>query len=302
MSAECAIKRLKAEGHFVVGCDVYPGEWHYEAKLCDEFVRAPYATREDDYIQFLIDTCCKYELRYIIPLTDLEIDVLNRQRLNFEDANIVLCMQSSDVLAIARDKFKLSQTFADDANVPSVPTWRLADIPIDFKYPCIAKPYNGRSSEGLIRNASREQVMALVNKDVYIVQEQLDGNVFTVDYCRNSTSGVDSSVPRQELLRNKIGAGLTVQTIADETLMKLVSYIGNKLNINGCINLEFILNNGKYYLIDINPRFSAGVAFSVLSGYNMIINHLNCFCGKTIDPQITINERIIAKKYGEIIL
>ena len=46
MSAECVIKRLKAEGHFVVGCDIYPGEWHYETKLCDAFIKAPFATQE----------------------------------------------------------------------------------------------------------------------------------------------------------------------------------------------------------------------------------------------------------------
>ena len=45
MAAECVIKRLKAEGHFVVGCDIYPGEWHYETKLCDVFVKAPFAKR-----------------------------------------------------------------------------------------------------------------------------------------------------------------------------------------------------------------------------------------------------------------
>lgn len=32
MSAECAIKHLKNAGHFVVGCDIYPQEWHYETK------------------------------------------------------------------------------------------------------------------------------------------------------------------------------------------------------------------------------------------------------------------------------
>lgn len=301
MSAECAIKRLKAEGHFVVGCDIYPGEWHYETKLCDEFVRAPFATREEEYVQFLLNICQKYELQYIIPLTDLEIDVINRQRQKFESAQIILCMQASDVLEVARDKFKLSMAFAEDEKVPSVKTYLLTKIPDDFKFPCIAKPYNGRSSEGLLRNASREQVMAIENKDVYIVQEQLSGNVFTVDYCRNATSGLDCAIPRQELLRTKNGAGLTVQTISDESLVKLVSYIGNKLNINGCVNMEFILNDGKYYLIDINPRFSAGVAFSVVSGYDMIINHMNCFLNKAIDSQISIRESIIIKRYDEVV-
>lgn len=301
MSAECAIKHLKAAGHYVVGVDIYPAEWHYETKLCDVFYQAPFATMEDKYIQFLLDTCAKHDLGYIIPLTDLEIDVINRQREKVESKGIILCMQSSDVLDVARDKYKLSSTFDDDENVPSVRTTLLTNMPEDFPFPCIAKPYNGRSSEGLLRNATREQVNAIENKEIYILQEQLSGNVFTVDYVRNAHTAHDAAVPRQELLRTKNGAGLTVQMIADPALIKLVSYIGNKLNINGCVNMEFILNNGKYYLIDINPRFSAGVAFSVVEGYDMVLNHIRCFTGEEVDPQIDIKEQIIIKKYEEVI-
>lgn len=300
MSAECAINNIKAKGHYVVGCDIYPGDWHYETKLCDAFLRAPFATKKDEYIYFLIETCKKYDLQYIIPLTDLEIDVINERRSLFAENNIILCMQSADVLEIARDKYKLSVFFANDEKVPTVRTCLLSDIPESFSFPCIAKPLNGRSSEGLIRNATREQVDTIVNKQVYILQEQLAGNVFTVDFCRSSKTGLSVAVPRKELLRTKNGAGLTVQMIPDSTLINLVSYIGDKLNINGCVNMEFILNNGHYYLIDVNPRFSAGVSFSVVEGYNMIINHIRCFYGENIDEQININEHIIIKKYQEV--
>lgn len=65
--------------------------------------------------------------------------------------------------------------------------------------------------------------------------------------------------------------------------------------------MEFILNNGKYYLIDINPRFSAGIAFTICSGYNVVLNHLRCFNNEDIDKQIDIKEQIIIKKYDEVI-
>jgi len=301
MSAECVIKRLKAKEHYVIGCDIYPKEWHYESKLCDNFVRAPYATCEDDYIQFLLDTCIRHNLNYIIPLTDLEIDVINRQRNRFDEKHIVLCMQSQEVLNIARNKYVLSQTFINDDEVPSIKTSLLTNIPDDFPFPCIAKPYNGRSSEGLLRNATREQVMAIKNKEDYIIQEQLKGNIYTVDYCRSALTRRDVAIPRQELLRTKNGAGLTIQITPDKKLTKLASHIGNALDINGCVNFEFILNNDKYYLIDVNPRFSAGIVFSFLSGYDMIINHICCFTNKDIEGPIPLKEQIIIKKYEEVI-
>ena len=301
MSAECAIKHLKDAGHFIVGCDIYPKEWHYETKLCDKFYRAPFATHEKEYIHFLLSLCEIDKLEYLIPLTDFEIDVINNSKELFEQKGITLCMQRSEILDVVRNKLKLYKTFYEDKIVPSLRTSLLSEMPFDFPLPCIAKPYNGRSSEGLIRNATEKQIVAIENKDVYIVQEQITGDIFTVDYVRYAKTGNDVAIPRKELLRTKNGAGLTIQTVSDSSLIMLASYIGNKLNINGCINMEFILNNGKYYLIDINPRFSAGIAFTICSGYNVVLNHLRCFNNEDIDKQIDIKEQIIIKKYDEVI-
>lgn len=66
--------------------------------------------------------------------------------------------------------------------------------------------------------------------------------------------------------------------------------------------MEFIQSKGKYYLIDINPRFSAGVAFSRMVGYNMVLNHLNCFIAQDIQDGILYQEQIITKRYWEEIL
>ena len=104
------------------------------------------------------------------------------------------------------------------------------------------------------------------------------------------------------MLRTKNGAGLTVKITNDPMLYDLTTYIGQTLGINGCINMEFIKHDGQYFLIDINPRFSAGIAFSQMVGYNMVINHLNCFIGKNIDSPIQIKEHILTKKYQEEIL
>lgn len=302
MSAECAIKKLKESGFYVVGCDIYPKEWHYETTLCDKFYQAPFATENKKYIQFLLDVCQEQNLNYIIPLTDLEIDVINCYRSLFYENGITLCMQSEKVLDIVRNKYKLHKYFENDDNVPSIKTCLLTDLDESMTYPCIAKPYNGRSSEGLIRNASKEQILAITDKVNYIIQEQIEGNVFTVDYCRSAKSGIACAVPRQELLRTKNGAGLTVRMSCDDNLIKLVSYIGNKLDVNGCVNMEFIKNDDRYYLIDINPRFSAGIAFSVISGYDMINNHVKCFKDEEIGGQIDIQERIVIKKYQEVLI
>ena len=125
------------------------------------------------------------------------------------------------------------------------------------------------------------------------------GNIITVDYVRNASTRESFCVPREELLRTKNGAGITVRIFSDKELVELVSHIGETININGCVNLEFIKNDGKYYLIDINPRFSAGVAFSLMAGYDMITSHVCCHTDGKIMAPVNLREQIIVKSYSE---
>lgn len=302
MSAACAITKLKEQGHTVYGCDIFPAEWHYESKLCDEIFLAPKALDTEKYIGFLLSVCERHKIDAVIPLTDLEIDVIKFRRKEFVDAGILLCMQDDGVLDIVRDKYELFRFFAHDAQVPTVQTFRMSDDGFTIQYPCVAKPCNGRSSEGLVIARDGCALKAIANPQNYIVQEFLEGNIYTVDYIRNASSGHDMSIVREELLRTKNGAGLSVRIVNDSGLQSLVSYIGGKLGINGCVNLEFIRRHGDYYLIDCNPRFSAGISFSVLSGYDMVNSHLNCFTGKDIFPAVQIQEKYMTKRYQEEIL
>lgn len=64
--------------------------------------------------------------------------------------------------------------------------------------------------------------------------------------------------------------------------------------------MEFINNEKGYYLIDINPRFSAGIAFSCKTGYDFINAHLESFMGKTIPAPVSFSEKIEVKYFVEL--
>lgn len=299
-SADCVINTLKAHGHFVVGCDIYPSEWHAVSKDCDMTYQVPFATKEKEYIDVLLCLCKNHKIEYIFPLTDLEIDVLNKYRSVFKEINVTLCIQSEECLKIARDKYAMFTLFREDTKVNVPQSVLSCRLPSDFPLPVVAKPLNGRSSEGLMRIYKQSELIALRNADNYIVQELLDGNVYTVDYVRNEQNQSDFAVPREELLRTKNGAGTTVRIVPHQQLRETVSYIGNRLNINGCVNMEFIHHDSSFYLIDINPRFSAGVAFSNFIGYDMVTAHLNCFLSNTCLPiPVNYEEQILCKRYKE---
>lgn len=298
MSALCAINNLHKAEHKVIGCDIYPKEWHYEASVCDVFRQAPYAT-SDEYIPFLIRLAKENNVDYIFPLTDLEIDVINKNRELFENEGITICMSSKKTLSVVRDKLALYEIFKDDDNVLSVPTFTFTDDLSMLEYPCVAKPRGGRSSEGLFYIQDGNQLRAIKDKPSYIIQEKVTGSICTVDYVRSPKEGASFCVPREELLRTKNGAGTTVRIFHDEQLEQLVPYIGDKLDVTGVVNMEFIKNEKGYYLIDINPRFSAGIAFSCKAGYDFVNAHLACFSGQNLPSKVPFEERIEIKYFVE---
>lgn len=307
MSALCVINQLKEQGHCVIGCDIYPPEWHYESLLCARVYQVPLAREEEAYVNALLDICAKEQIRCIIPLTDIEIDVIAKYRLYFATNHIVLCMQEDEVLHVVRNKYNLYLKLMNVDDIPSIHTYLwdchnpIKQLPI-IEYPLVAKPCNGRSSEGLMYISSPEDLALLRNKEGYIIQHCITGPVYTVDYIRNAASGKDVSIPRKELIRTKNGAGISVQMSNNHELKDLTHKLGNLLNINGCVNMEFIENENRFYLIDINPRFSAGIAYSTAIGYDLVNSHLNCFYGKDIFPPVDYKELIIIKHYQETII
>lgn len=297
-STDCVARNLKARGHRVIGCDIYPAEWHAVSKDLDKVYRAPFATHQEAYIAFLLEVCEKEHVTHLNPLTDLEIDVINRHRPMFEKLGVVLCMQSPQCLAVARDKSALTELFVGDERVHVPYSVASEELTTDFPTPAIAKPIDGRSSEGLMRNVGPEELKRLIGRPHYIIQQQLEGSVFTVDFVRDRF-GNSFCVPREELLRTKNGAGTTVRITPSATLRNATAYIGEQLGVIGCVNMEFINHNDNYYLIDLNPRFSAGVAFSCFIGYDMVTSHFNAMNGEAILPAVDFSQQLVCKRYYE---
>lgn len=300
-SADCVISVLKQSRFYVVGTDIYPVEWHFESTLCDKVYQVSLATKGKAYIDELLTIIEDENIKGIIPLTDIEIDVINLYRTTFEKLGVVIYTQSTKTLSIARDKNYLSEFFSKDDLVKIPKFINSKSLTNDFILPAIAKPINGRSSEGIVRIQSREELSIFRGRDNYIIQEFLEGTICTVDYIRDNC-GNDFLVPREELLRTKNGAGTTVRIFSNTKLGKIVSHIGEAIGVVGCVNMEFIMNNDDFILIDINPRFSAGIAFSNFIGYDMVLNHVKAINGGAINEGCSFKEQILCKHYSEKLL
>lgn len=220
----------------------------------------------------------------------------------FESVGVIPCIPSPYCVRTCRDKELLMRRFADHSAVTVIPTWRVSEFLRlrPFKGALIAKPRNGRSSQGLLRCTSIDQLTGFTGREDLIVQPVITGPVFAVDCLRDATDGRSVFVAREELIRTPHGAGVTIRFTTDSGLLEMCQHVVDGLALHGCINLEFIRQGDRYLLMDANPRFSAGVGFSQLAGYDMVANHLRCHSGDPIDPSVHVPHGTMATRRQEL--
>jgi len=289
MSAEAVIQAITRQPDAVaVGCNMHPKEWTAASRLVERFHQVPSARHAQPYVARLLEICKDERISHVIPLTDPEVDALSANRQRFNDLGVTLCISPQPAIRTARDKLALHHCFTGHPRIRPIRTADLRDEVLSgFSYPLLAKPRHGRSSEGQanVPDAAALQFWRdrLSDQD-YVIQPHCIGDVFVVDVVRQPDGRRSAAMTRRELLRTPNGAGMTVRMKPGHVCDALALEAANVLDMHGCINIEFLIVDGTPLLMDVNPRFSAGVAFSIISGYDMVSNHLRCFDGGQIEP------------------
>ena len=308
LSADVVVKTLKKHNMKVLGCDIYPKEWIVDAYSVDGFFQVPKGIEADIYINALKKICISEQVDYIFPLTDVEIDTLNVNRDWFQENGVIICISPKETIDVCRNKYLTHQCLKQmDLSIELIPTFLAGDFREDLfnDSSAICKPFNGRSSEGVRHFPNRKGLLSFLsetNRCEYIVQPFIKGSVVTVDVVRNPNTEKVVCIPRMELLRTQNGAGTSVHVFHDDMLIKECEKIADRLGICGCVNFEFIQSlDGVYHFLECKPRFSGGVEFSCMTGYNFIFAHLCCFIDQDIDFLDTYQDCYIARKYEETI-
>lgn len=302
-AADIAIKTAKQMDMRVVGCDIHDKELIADAYNVDAFYKCPLSYNETAYLEKLTEIIKKEKVTLLLPSTDPEVDVLNKHRKKLSDLKVVLCISQDSTINICRDKYKLYECLHKKGIKEVIPTTLYSSF--DAKkasYPIVCKPKDGRSSQGLHYICNIEDFYRLHVDNSYVVQPKIEGSIVTVDVVRHPITKEAVAIPRKELVRTLNGAGTSVCVFHDIYLEDLSCKIAEILNISGCVNFEYILDReGKYHFIECNPRFSGGIEFSCMSGYQCVKNHFRCFLNDSIERKTYYSKIYIARKYEEYI-
>lgn len=88
------------------------------------------------------------------------------------------------------------------------------------------------------------------------------------------------------------GETFKAKIVKNKKIDKLAKVISKKLKHIGNLDCDLIFSKKKFYILDLNPRFGGGYAFTHISGKNYLLKIL----------KLTLNEKYTVKKIPEIII
>ncbi|MEN8137895.1 MAG: ATP-grasp domain-containing protein [Bacteroidota bacterium] len=249
----------------------------YMDNIADKIYQIPYPSVGSsalmDRIEYINE---KEDLDFIIPNFDAELFTFISSQSKLEALNIKTFLPTKEQFD-ERDKINLDK-FGEkySIDVPkSVPLTNLNDISglrDDFEYPVLVK---GKFYDAYLAYNS-EQVIEHFNKISskwglpVIIQEFIKGtevNVIALGDGRGNTIG---AVPMRKQYITDKGKAWGGITLGDEKLLKITHDLLRDTKWRGGMELEMIkTNEGKYYLIEINPRIPAWVYLAVGAGQNI---------------------------------
>lgn len=221
----------------------------------------------------VITTICNTEKVDLI-LPGIEQDV--RALIHYRDAierktSACILLNSFLALQVGLDKWEL-KLFAEQHEICIPQTW-LAKDAVDAVADCplLLKPRQGMAGKGIyIVRTRRELEERLVNLfiDDYLIQQYIgsDDEEYTVSVFGCS----DGTVSPPIMLRRKLNYGSTfeAETVFDTLLAACATDAARKLSILGPTNFQYRKEDGRYYLIEVNPRFSSSTSIKSAFGFN----------------------------------
>lgn len=247
------------------------------------------------YVDDLIDKCLKYKVDLVVPGLDDEVKILSENRTKFEKAGIKLLCANKELIAICRDKERMSNELNKVADI-FVKSFNKKSLNQNInsgkvKFPFIAKPRGGFASKGVEIIRSKKDLLKI--SEDHIIQELAipkrdDPNYdFYMEQIKNNQNPQISEIsiqvvysPAGKLMGrmisyNKLNNGIPIEivpcqndyiwSVIEEILPTLL-----KMGLVGPLNIQGRLTEKGLKIFEMNPRFTGITGLRALMGFNEV--------------------------------
>jgi carbamoyl-phosphate synthase large subunit len=209
--------------------------------------------RIDDsgYVPALQELCDRHGVRAVVPLTDLDIEVLAQARAEGQLPSFV------PEPAVARATFDKYEThlLLSHHGLPSPPTALPGEPP--ESYPVMVKPRQGSGARSIHRaddEAAVEFFVGYVDEPV-MVQRFMDGPEFSIDTLSDLEGRCLNAIPRT-MIESRGGESIKGTVIADQELIALGRSVVEALSVRGPCTVQVFRDRSiGLGITDVNTRF-----------------------------------------------
>ncbi|WP_338471539.1 ATP-grasp domain-containing protein [Niallia sp. XMNu-256] len=273
----------------------------------DENYVIPHQT-DSNYMESILEICKKHHVNCLVPLNDWEVPSISAHKEELEKLGVSVFAPDSTIVNKVRDKAKYRELL-DPLGIKTplsylnVEDAKKALEKQEVSFPLIVKPRNGSASiaveiidnledmefayEQAIRKIKESPLDGATSREPeenVIIQEVVEGDKFSVDMFNDLNGRFLTSFARKQLGMRGGDIDRCI-TVNSPELTEIGRQLGNSFGHAGYMNADVYFNGTDYYVIDINPRFGGGYAFTHAAGANIPAAIIALTAGKQVQEE-----------------
>ncbi len=269
-------------------------------------VRAAVPRIEDSgYVPALGELCAQHGVGAVIPLTDLDIEVLARARESRVPPALPALVPSSEVARATYDKYE-THLLLGRLGLPSPPTVLPEQEPEE--YPVMVKPRRGSGARSIhlardraekdffVRYLSQPHASAAVGPAIagpapepVMVQRAMRGPELSIDCLGNLEGRCVNAIPRT-MLESRGGESIKGAVVRDEELIELGRRTMEALQVRGPATIQVFRDPDiGLGITDVNTRFGGAFpapAYAALPGRSYPELIVRMAAGEQVAPHV----------------
>ncbi len=243
---------------------------------------------DPEYVPALQRVCAEHAVGAVLPLTDLDIEVLARARAQ----GLLPALVPSPLIARATyDKYE-AHLLLTGLGLPSPPTVLPGEADLEtLEYPVMVKPRQGSGARSIHLARDPEQARFFVEyvREPVMVQRAMDGPELSIDCLGDREGRCLNAIPRT-MLESRGGESIKGAAIADGELIELGRRVMEALQVCGPATIQVFRDpKAGIGITDVNTRFGGAFpapAYAALPGRTYPELIVALAAGETVDPHV----------------